>query len=56
MTHCINELALSRSGNTFVIRQFSDQSLEAFEGFPWRGESRGSSGTRKLLPVSPRFG
>jgi hypothetical protein len=34
MTHRINEVALSRPGSTFVIRQFPDQSLEAFEGFP----------------------
>src|SRR5712691_11089215 len=56
MTHRINDLALSHSGNTFVIRRSWDQSLEAFEGFPRRDESRGSSGPRKLLPVSLRFG
>jgi hypothetical protein len=33
MTHRINDLALSHSGNTFVIRRFSDQSLEALKVF-----------------------
>jgi len=55
MSHRINEVALSRPGSTFGIRQFSDQCLEALKVFYSEGREM-TVAARKLLPVSPRFG
>src|SRR5882762_11862374 len=53
MTHRINEVALSRPGNTFGVRQFSDQSLEALKVFHGDGGHEIVAARASSCPSAP---
>src|SRR3981189_1408329 len=53
MTRRINEVALSHSGNTFAIRQFPDQSIEALKVFHGEGGHEIVAARASSCPSAP---